>query len=284
MLFRDERERGRFGWFGGGSMIIGSIIVGVTAPVQFYRITTIEGLVDFNDPVYLTFFWLIILTGLSAPIKTISVVYSSSDLKDRIELRWYNFLLSRPLVKDKLSRESRQLSIRIEKLIQQVTELESRPAQTVEVVKIVEKPVIVEVERIVEKPVEVTRIVERVISSETISDEEARAKEIVSAISIRTSPGFIYVMRREDGVFKVGRTNDTERRLAQHRSDYKAQFELICRFVVPDVFQFEHLALRLTNQFSYAEEGRNELRKMTDSELEDFVLLFHRCCIMVVDR
>lgn len=265
MIPQNEMNGNRFGWLSGTTSIIGSAIVGIGAPLQFYQITASQGSVDVNDPAYLFFFSLSGLVGLSAFAMTMSAVYANSHLRYGIEQRWHDFLLSRPLVKDELSRESRKLADRIEKLIQQVTELESRPIQTIEVVKIVEKPVVVKV-------------------GVPVSDEEIRAKEIVSALSIRTSPGYIYVMRREDGVFKVGRTNDTERRLAQHRSDYKAQFELICRFVVPDVFQFEHLALRLTSKFSYAEEGRNELRKMTVSELEDFVLLFHRCCIMVVNR
>lgn len=120
-----------------------------------------------------------------------------------------------------------------------------------------------------------------------ISSEKAReleAREIVKGLTIGTNPGYIYVMRRQDGVIKIGRTNNTKRRLSQHIKDYKTQFRLIHRFVVPDTVQFEKLALGITGQFAYRESGRIELRKMSNDELKEFIGLFQWCCILAINK
>lgn len=115
-------------------------------------------------------------------------------------------------------------------------------------------------------------------------ETETEAEKIVKQLTINTNPGFIYVMRREDGILKIGKTNDTKRRLIQHIKDYEIGFELVYRFAVADATCFEKLALKMTSGFEYKEPGRVELRKMTSTELEDFILLFRRCCVIGVDR
>lgn len=94
----------------------------------------------------------------------------------------------------------------------------------------------------------------------------------------RSNPGFIYVMKRQDGIYKIGRCNDITRRLKQHTQDYGQEFELIQRFVVSDYIEMEKLALNMTLKFSYSEKSRNELRKMSQSELNTFLKKFESIC------
>jgi predicted GIY-YIG superfamily endonuclease len=90
-------------------------------------------------------------------------------------------------------------------------------------------------------------------------------------------PGFIYVMRRADGVYKIGRSTDPTARLSEHIQDYKQEFKLIEWFPVSDMAVYEQLALRMTRQYAYRKEaGRKELRKMTKHQLNQFVVEFKR--------
>ena len=111
-----------------------------------------------------------------------------------------------------------------------------------------------------------------------------RALMMLIDLQIGTSPGFIYIMRRSDGIYKLGRSDNPNKRLRQHQSDYGMKLELVKRFVVPDVYQFEKLALRLSSNYSYTEPGRVELRQMTTTEADEFIAKFKAICKEAVTR
>lgn len=117
-----------------------------------------------------------------------------------------------------------------------------------------------------------------------IKTKSEKLSRFLDTVNIDTHPGFIYVMKRQDGIVKIGRTKNTKRRLFQHEYDYEQRFELICRFVVPDVIEFEKLALQLTAEYYYKEKRRTELRQMTTLELDAFIVDFKQYCIEAVTR
>lgn len=90
-------------------------------------------------------------------------------------------------------------------------------------------------------------------------------------------PGFIYVMRRADGVYKIGRSTYPAARLSEHAQDYGQAFTLVKWFAVPDMAAFERMALRMTREYAYKKEaGRRELRRMTKKQLTQFMVEFER--------
>lgn len=95
--------------------------------------------------------------------------------------------------------------------------------------------------------------------------------------------GFVYVMRRADGIYKIGHSGDVERRLSEHRGSYAAEFRLVKRFVAPDKIAFEKLALAMTKDYHHHEVGRTELRRMSDMEMEQFLAEFYNICVTGVD-
>jgi predicted GIY-YIG superfamily endonuclease len=97
-------------------------------------------------------------------------------------------------------------------------------------------------------------------------------------------PGFVYVMKRDDGIYKIGRTIDTSKRLKAHKADYGKNFELIKKFTVPNARHFETKALALTREYMYLEDGRRELREMDDLELEIFLAEFMTICVEAIDK
>lgn len=93
--------------------------------------------------------------------------------------------------------------------------------------------------------------------------------------TVDLGPGFIYVMRRADGVYKLGRAIDPTRRLLDHQSAYKQDFKLVRCFAVSDMVAFERAALSMTKLYAYKKEaGRKELRKMTKKQLYHFLAEF----------
>lgn len=91
------------------------------------------------------------------------------------------------------------------------------------------------------------------------------------------SPGFIYIMRRSDGVYKFGKSTDPIRRQVEHIEDYEKGFEIIKLFAVSNMTVFEQLALRMTKQYFYRkEQGRKELRRMSRQQVADFIKEFER--------
>lgn len=115
-------------------------------------------------------------------------------------------------------------------------------------------------------------------------DRNSYIEQKINLFQLKQLPGFIYIMKRQDGIIKIGYSNDTDRRLRQHKLDYQADFELLYRFVVPDCITFERLALSMTSEFAYEEPGRSELRKMSDDEIEDFCDNFRRYAIVAISH
>jgi predicted GIY-YIG superfamily endonuclease len=94
-------------------------------------------------------------------------------------------------------------------------------------------------------------------------------------VTIDLGPGFVYVMRRTDGIYKLGRAIDPLQRLQDHQSTYKQDFKLVRCFAVPDMVAFERAALSMTKLYAYKKEvGRKELRKMTKKQLHHFLMEF----------
>jgi predicted GIY-YIG superfamily endonuclease len=114
--------------------------------------------------------------------------------------------------------------------------------------------------------------------SYSIRTKRDRALGIVSRLHITTDPGFIYIMRRSDGIYKIGRTTNTNHRLSQHATDYGMDFELVKRFVVPDAIEFEKLALSMTANYRHLEDNRLELRRMPKRQVNEFVSEFTKIC------
>lgn len=95
-----------------------------------------------------------------------------------------------------------------------------------------------------------------------------------TTIRIGSNCGIIYIMRREDGILKFGKSRRLKKRLKAHRNDYKSHFDIISSWVVPDMDRFEAIALSLTKDYFYPEAQRRELRQMTEAQLTQFILDF----------
>lgn len=105
---------------------------------------------------------------------------------------------------------------------------------------------------------------------------------IIKKVTIKEVPKFpslllnpcemIYIFQRDDGILKFGRTKDLQTRLNFHKEDYKADFKILNSWIVFDSEKFERLALDITKKYSFVENNRKELRKMTNEELSNFVL------------
>lgn len=119
-------------------------------------------------------------------------------------------------------------------------------------------------------------------SALSLSDKSARVRmasvSVSQPIVVKThtakSCGIVYVMKRNDGVLKIGRTRSLRNRLQDHCADYEATFEVIAAWVVPNAESYEYYALRVTDRYAYSEGNRRELRQMTDAELSNFIMDF----------
>jgi predicted GIY-YIG superfamily endonuclease len=120
---------------------------------------------------------------------------------------------------------------------------------------------------------EIVEVIKEKIVPVTIERTVTIEKEIPPVRSKRNHE-IIYVLRRADGILKFGRTNNLKKRIVSHQIDYRSKFDIAASWVVTSPFAYEQLALRMTNEFSYFEAGRKELRKMTQKELNDFIVSF----------
>ncbi len=91
-------------------------------------------------------------------------------------------------------------------------------------------------------------------------------------------PGYIYVMKREDGILKFGRAIKVFQRLHDHEKDYNQKFHITRSFFTPDMMLFEHIALSITDSYSYTEGNRRELRQMSENQLSIFIQRFQELC------
>lgn len=84
----------------------------------------------------------------------------------------------------------------------------------------------------------------------------------------------IYLLRREDGIYKIGYTNDIRTRTLAHVRDYGMDFRLIKIWRVNDMTTAEDEALRLTRRYHHVEGNRQELRKMNLIQVVVFMVVF----------
>lgn len=102
-------------------------------------------------------------------------------------------------------------------------------------------------------------------------------KEIpITPSSLLNPCEFIYVLRREDGIIKIGRTGDIDSRIHAHEKDYNAKFSILASWVVFDSEAYEKIALSMTGRFAYSEGNRRELRQMNNDDLSGFILDFSK--------
>jgi len=115
--------------------------------------------------------------------------------------------------------------------------------------------------------------------AESQPEEVEVTEELPEMIPIKfNNAGFIYLMQRDDGIYKIGRTNNVHRRLQDLQKEYDQQFTLVQAFVVPDQYEFENVALAMTEQFHFADAEHGELREMTDEQVEQFLAKFAEYC------
>lgn len=80
----------------------------------------------------------------------------------------------------------------------------------------------------------------------------------------------VYLMRRKrDGVYKIGKTNCIEARRNELQDVY-GPLDLMMVWEIKDNDRAEKIALSMTKQYQYSENGHRELRKMTDREARLF--------------
>lgn len=80
--------------------------------------------------------------------------------------------------------------------------------------------------------------------------------------------GFIYFFRREDGLIKIGKTNDIETRFHQWQKEYDQSMTFLFAFVTPHVNAMESFILAKTKHLTpKGFKASWELRSITDDEL-----------------
>jgi len=119
-----------------------------------------------------------------------------------------------------------------------------------------------------EKIVEKDKIIEKIINIET--------PVIIEKEVIKQNPPceVIYIMKRQDGVLKFGKTISVENRVREHMVDYKMGFRILSAWVVFPPKIYEKIALDMTKQYVYKEGTRKELRKMDDGQISKFIADF----------
>lgn len=95
---------------------------------------------------------------------------------------------------------------------------------------------------------------------------------------------YIYILKRSDGIYKLGRTNDLERRLFEHIEDYQMDFCLEYFWSIQYPRQAERRILSLSSGMIYKEGNRLELRKMSTIDLLWLTFLFSFLLVWVGDK
>jgi predicted GIY-YIG superfamily endonuclease len=117
------------------------------------------------------------------------------------------------------------------------------------------------------------KTIEKIVEIEKV----VAIKEFIE-VPVQPSPnkklGIIYVLRRKDGIIKIGKTYNLRERLSQHKSDYGQEFGVIASWIVPRLSFFESMAIEMTKIYYYQEGNRQELRQMSEEQLSNFVLDF----------
>lgn len=87
---------------------------------------------------------------------------------------------------------------------------------------------------------------------------------------------YVYLLRRSDGVYKIGYTRNIFLRIRAHQKDYGQHFKLIKYWSVRNRFRAEFAALQMTSRFHHTEGNRKELRRMNLYQVLVFVIRFSR--------
>lgn len=111
-----------------------------------------------------------------------------------------------------------------------------------------------------------------------IVEGRSRLKRFFANREIKENPGFIYILRRSDGIIKIGKSYRVEGRMIQLEKEYKKGVSLLKRFTVEDVTLYEKLALSMTRDYIYDDEEGRELRKMSEKEVSKFIEKFSVIC------
>lgn len=113
-------------------------------------------------------------------------------------------------------------------------------------------------------------------SGDWVSQIDDYVENVSSRPNYNKNHGIIYFVQREDGIYKIGRTDNLRKRLLQLYEDYNQKFTPIKAWYVEDCSRYEKYALRITKDCVYTEENRKELRKFTPAESNLFILAFDK--------
>lgn len=88
--------------------------------------------------------------------------------------------------------------------------------------------------------------------------------------------GFVYLIIREDDIYKIGRTIDIDNRLDELKRDYDMRFEVIQAWPSSDYIRDEKKALALSSGNMWIEDRRKELRRFDKDGLAQFTKDFSK--------
>ena len=108
--------------------------------------------------------------------------------------------------------------------------------------------------------------------------DKRKVERIVRDLPKKVRPSNVYVMKRDDGIFKIGRSINVYQRISEHNADYKQKFLPIMSFFVIDGMLFEQIALSMTECRFFKEGHRRELRRMSNEDLHVFIDRFSVVC------
>jgi hypothetical protein len=89
--------------------------------------------------------------------------------------------------------------------------------------------------------------------------------------------GYIYLIKRKDGIYKIGKTRHPQERLSEHNKTWTG-CQIISLWQVPNMELYEKKALKITQPFFYQENGHQELRAMTLQQVVVFQIIFGELC------
>lgn len=84
--------------------------------------------------------------------------------------------------------------------------------------------------------------------------------------------GFVYFFRREDGLIKIGKTNDVQARFRKWEKDYDQPLEFIFAFFTPYMNEVESFILKQTKHLTpRGFKPSWELRDISEAELQKII-------------
>lgn len=84
--------------------------------------------------------------------------------------------------------------------------------------------------------------------------------------------GCVYLIARiSDGIYKIGKSTRFDDRFKELNREYNGVV-LVAIWEIPNINDVEKIALDMTMKYQHEEEGRSELRAMTDSQVRHFII------------